>query len=210
MYELNDGETEKLVFVPPYEMVDLGLNVKWANMNLGAKNITDSGLYFQWGDTGGYKATQASVTPDYSKYYDSSTQTYTKYNSTDKLTTLEASDDAATVNMGSKWRMPTKEEFLELIEGTNYEAVTINGIDGIRFISKSNNNWIFIPLTYEIHSQKFSTERQEMCMTSSLSDEADWIWCACYDDLKNHTFKLEEFKRHYFYTIRAVENKTVS
>ena len=36
------------------EYVDLGLSVKWANMNVGAESETDYGLYFQWGDTVGY------------------------------------------------------------------------------------------------------------------------------------------------------------
>lgn len=43
-----------------YTMVDLGLpsGLKWANMNVGATNPEDYGLYFQWGDTVGCTSEQ--------------------------------------------------------------------------------------------------------------------------------------------------------
>ena len=37
-----------------YNMVDLGLSVKWADRNVGAKNPEHYGSYFQWGDTDAY------------------------------------------------------------------------------------------------------------------------------------------------------------
>ena len=40
-----------------YEFVDLGLSVKWATYNVGATSPEESGLFFQWGDTQGYKVT---------------------------------------------------------------------------------------------------------------------------------------------------------
>lgn len=40
-----------------YEFVDLGLSVKWATCNVGATKPEESGLFFQWGDTQGYKVT---------------------------------------------------------------------------------------------------------------------------------------------------------
>ena len=33
------------------EAIDLGLSVKWANMNVGATKVTDFGLFFAWGET---------------------------------------------------------------------------------------------------------------------------------------------------------------
>ena len=33
------------------EAVDLGLSVKWANMNVGAKTTSGFGSYFAWGET---------------------------------------------------------------------------------------------------------------------------------------------------------------
>ena len=42
-----------------YEWVDLGLpsGTKWATCNVGATSPEESGLFFQWGDTKGYKVT---------------------------------------------------------------------------------------------------------------------------------------------------------
>lgn len=130
----------------PYTMVDLGLpsGLKWANMNVGATSPEDYGLFFQWGDTVGYTAEQIDAGvkdfSDWSTYcdtdeiittterewdeegekwleYDVKTVTFKKYG-TNKLTTLESSDDAASVHMGDGWRMPTRDEVLELIQNT--------------------------------------------------------------------------------------------
>ena len=51
---------------------------------------------------------------------------------------LKPKVDAATVNMGSKWRMPTVKEGVELWENTNYEVAEINGVKGGKFISKTD------------------------------------------------------------------------
>ena len=47
--------------------------------------------------------------------------TMTKYNSTDHKSTLDPEDDAAHVNMGSDWRMPTKDDIIELLQNTTQE-----------------------------------------------------------------------------------------
>ena len=50
--------------------------------------------------------------------------------------------------MGGDWRMPTKAECQELLNGTTNEWVTNyngTGINGRKFISKTNGNSIFIP-----------------------------------------------------------------
>ena len=36
--------------VVKFEFVDLGLSVKWANMNMGAKSSIENGLYFAWNE----------------------------------------------------------------------------------------------------------------------------------------------------------------
>ena len=64
-------------------------------------------------------------------------------------------DDAAHVNMGGKWRMPTGSyssstdkfdgDWGELLNNTTHEVVTINGVQGILFTSKINEHQLFIP-----------------------------------------------------------------
>lgn len=141
-----------------YKYVDLGLpsGLLWATMNVGANSETDYGLYFQWGDTQGYTASEvgsgeekkAFKWSDY-KYGNggSSAADMTKYNSTDKKTTLDLKDDAARVNMGGNWRMPTEAEFQELINNTTSQQVTNyngSGISG-RLFTASNGNTLFFP-----------------------------------------------------------------
>jgi hypothetical protein len=145
-----------------YEMVDLGLSVKWANKNVGASNPEDAGLYFQWGDTVGYTADQVGKDKvfDWNNYKFGTSSNLTKYNSTDGLKVLESSDDAATVHMGSQYRMPTSAEIQELISGTTQSFIDIDGneyikgtdivniergkLKGVKFTG-SNGNSIFIP-----------------------------------------------------------------
>ena len=78
----------------------------------------------------------------------------TKYNTStdygknpDDKTTLDSEDDAARVNMGGDWRMPTEAECQELLNNTTNEWATINGVSGRKFTSKINGNSIFIPAT---------------------------------------------------------------
>jgi uncharacterized protein (TIGR02145 family) len=153
---VEDNEVKYDPYVPPY--VDLGLpsGTKWARMNVGAESETDTGLYFQWGDISGYTASQVGSGEgqkyfgwaDYKYNPSGDGSTMTKYNKTDKLTTLEASDDAAIANLGSDWRMPTEAEFNELLNGTTNEWVTNyqgTNVNGRLFTSKTNGNTLFFP-----------------------------------------------------------------
>jgi len=127
-----------------YTYVDLGLpsGIKWATCNVGADNPWDFGGYFAWGETVPYGKSDVSNAHnhDYTgntsyvkTYFDMETYKYsticnnvwclTKYNSdkdygtvVDNKTTLDLEDDAAHVNMGGSWRMPTINEYDELIQ----------------------------------------------------------------------------------------------
>lgn len=146
------------------EYVDLGLpsGNLWATCNLGAETETDYGLYFQWGDTKGYKGACVESESDgnddmhyfdWSKYKFNTQEGLTKYNNIDNKTVLDVEDDAVVVVLGGDWRMPTSEEFLELIDNTDpgdganqYGWVTNyngTGINGILRKSKTNGNTIF-------------------------------------------------------------------
>ncbi len=134
-----------------YEWVEIG-GIKWATKNVGALTVTDYGQYFSWGGVNGFTADQ--VTGDcHSKSFfwtdyelgdgGSAASNMTKYNSTDGKTVLEAEDDAATVNMGSGWRMPTTAEFQALGTATtsawtaDYEG---SGVAGLVLTSKADTS----------------------------------------------------------------------
>lgn len=107
---------------------------KWAKMNVGASSETDAGLYFAWGETTGYTASQvgngegqkAFSWDDYALTEDSGS-TMSKYNTSDNKTHLELTDDAASVNMGGDWHMPNRAQCLELFKETKNGFVTSDG-----------------------------------------------------------------------------------
>ena len=142
-----------------YEYVNLGLpsGLLWAKCNIGAEKESDYGLYFQWGDVVGYKEDEVGSGEgkkyfdwsDY-KYCNGSDETLTKYctsssyGTVDNLTTLEPSDDAATINMGGSWRMPSLEEYEELLNNTTNTWTTVEGVNG-RLFTGNNGNTLFFP-----------------------------------------------------------------
>ena len=72
------------------------------------------------------------------------------YGTVDNKAVLEAMDDAASVALGGKWRMPTYEEWKELLNTDNcsWTWATIDGINGYKVQSRKSgytDNWIFLP-----------------------------------------------------------------
>ncbi len=176
-----------------HEFVDLGLpsGTLGANCNVGATNPEDYGDYFAWGETSpkevyndsnynycvetycvvdgesyGYKLT---------KYCNDSRFGYRGF--TDDLTTLEPSDDAATVNWGDAWRMPTYEEMVELNDYCIRTRTTQNGINGL-LVTGPNGNSIFLPAAggyNNLNSANYLDEvgEQAMYWSSSLGHFGD-------------------------------------
>ena len=132
----------------PEGAVDLGLpsGTLWADRNIGADSPEGYGDYFAWGETRP-KSTYSWSTYKYCK---GSYNTLTKYctdsscGTVDNKTVLEPSDDAATANWGSNWRMPTHAEQEELIEKCTWTWTTRNGVNGYK-VTGPNGNSIFLP-----------------------------------------------------------------
>ena len=120
----------------------------WATENIKDENGNE--LYFAWGETQGYTLGQVGTDKNFSweDYKFGPDTAITKYNETDGLTVLEPEDDAATVNWGEGWRMPTKEEFEELLANTEYEWTEVDGVQGAKFTSKVDgytDKFLFFP-----------------------------------------------------------------
>ena len=132
-----------------HEWVDLGLpsGTKWATMNVGATTPEGYGNYYAWGET----TTKSTYNWSTYKWCRGTASTMTKYctssssGTADNKTTLELSDDAAYVNWGTSWRMPTNAEVLELEEKCTWTWTTKNGVKGYNVVSKTNGNSIFLP-----------------------------------------------------------------
>ena len=127
-----------------HEYVEIG-GIKWATCNVGALQPTDSGLYFQWGDTQGFTAEQVLNGERYfnwNNYKYGTCDNLTKYNTNDHKRLLDPCDDAATFNMGSGWRMPTEADFNALTAATTNAWVTDyqgSGVNGRLFTDKKDN-----------------------------------------------------------------------
>lgn len=147
--ESNKVEYNPLSPTPSHEYVEIG-GVKWATMNIGANSITDTGLYFAWGDTQGYTAAQVGTDKNFTwndyKYTNDGGSTMSKYNSSDGLTTLQASDDAAQAAWGGNWRMPTTAEFQALGTATTSAWTQVDGVYGLQCTDKTDSSKVlFFP-----------------------------------------------------------------
>ena len=107
----------------PNNCVDLGLasGLLWAKCNLGTTDPTQLGDYYAWGET----STKKKYYSDNYKHFkiDGGIKVL-KYNEKDGKTVLDLNDDAARANIGAGYRIPTKEDWEELLEDCKWEAVT--------------------------------------------------------------------------------------
>lgn len=107
----------------PNNCVDLGLasGLLWAKCNLGTTEPTQLGDYYAWGET----STKKKYYSDNYKHFkiDGGIKVL-KYNEKDGKTVLDLNDDAARANIGAGYRIPTKEDWEELLEDCKWEAVT--------------------------------------------------------------------------------------
>lgn len=188
-----------------YTWVDLGLSVKWATMNVGATTPEDYGYYFAWGETAEKK--------DYSwstyKHCKGTSSTLTKYctdseyGTMDNKTTLEAEDDAAHVNWGGTWRMPTDAEWTELRGQCTWEWTTQNGINGYLVTSKKNGNSIFLPASgYRDDADLYDVGSGGYWWSSSLDE--DYSGIAYYVGFDSNDVSRSLSNRYYGLSVRPV------
>lgn len=118
----------------------MGLSVRWATCNLNADNPEDFGSHYAWGE----------ITPknfysweNYAYYLGSAT---TCINIGDKISGTQF--DAAYMNMGGTWRMPTQAEQIELIVNCYWKWIYKNKVRGMEAKSKKNGNTLFFPIGY--------------------------------------------------------------
>lgn len=122
------------------EVVDMGVSVKWRSFNLGTTSLEENGSFFAWGET------EPKTEYNWStyKWSEGETNTLTKYcyteaqGAVDNKLRLDLEDDAARTILGGKWRIPTGDEFMELVRNCTIEYVIIEklNIRGFNFVSK--------------------------------------------------------------------------
>ena len=183
----NDGgfsaSCKVTVVLPDTKAVDLGLSVKWADINLGAYAPEVLGDYYAWGATepnpsGDYSWTKCPYCSDgygekFNKYVPMGKMSYWGGSgSPDNKRKLEPGDDAATARLGGKWRTPTYEEIEELFKMCDTEWTTLNNVNGLKFTSKTNGNSIFLPAAGSRNGNSLNYAGEEgLYMSSSLATD---------------------------------------
>ena len=182
-----------------YEYVDLGLSVKWATCNIGASSPEQTGLYFAWGETTGYTAEQVT----------NGERLFTKdvYNAGPAAsinTDLTLEQDAAHVNLGGNWRMPTEAEYQELID--NCDVTWTNDYNGTKvsgriFTSKVNGKLVFFPAAGICNSSSVKSVG-----SSGIYWSASWRSSSLARDLFFHSsgHYTSDGGRVYGYSVRGV------
>lgn len=194
------------------ELVDLGLpsGTKWAKRNIAARRPSDQGAYFAWGEIDGhFTVTDEKMYgwDDY-KYADSSESDLNKYDSNDDKTVLDKDDDAAYVSSGGALRMPTSDEFDELLNHTDNKWITVNGMNGVIFMNKSDHSKaIFIPASGYYYEGVNDVLGVECCLWSSTLNK-DEEFAAKYCCMSEDGFlNVFDDLRCAGMSVRGVENK---
>ena len=178
---------ECVVSVIPDGTVDLGLSVYWATCNLSEEGFVSSpekyGDYYAWGET----QTKEEYNWETYIWCNGTAKSLTKYNNKSSCGTvdnkfiLESSDDVAHVKLGGKWRIPTVEEWEELLSNctstwvTNYNGT---GVSGRLVKSKKNYSVLFLPTAGLLYnSTYYEVGRSGLYWSSSLNtDKPEQVW----------------------------------
>ncbi len=201
------------VFFKP-EAVDLGLpsGILWATCNVGATAPEEYGDYFAWGEVEPKSYYNWENEGDYKwgvyNYYDAENKGMTKYNKTDGKTVLDPEDDAAAVNWGGDWRMPTSAELEELCNRNNCTWTWTTdyngtGVAGRIVTSKTNGNSIFLPAAgYRVDSSLYGAGSDGNYWSSSLSTSSPDY--ANYLDFYSVVYVWYDYYRCRGLSVRAV------
>ncbi len=213
-------------YVPPVpEAVDMGLpsGVKWATFNLGAGAPEEYGDYYAWGETEPYYTEGHAQDNPCSNWKDGKSEGYvwstykwcegsesslTKYFIDDDKMELDLEDDAASANWGGDWRMPTQEDWAELMANCNWTWTTRNGVNGQLATSRLNNNSIFFPAagdrqgTYFYHAGSTGGYWSSTVNPETTSN-------ARYADFYSATIRFANAPRYYGFPVRPVSDEDV-
>lgn len=116
--DINDGRRKLTDAGRAAEAVDLGLSVKWATYNVGSTAPAVVGDYIAWADTTA-RADYSIANNIHGSLYNSTTGTWDYSDLELNGTDLPMKWDAANANWGGAWRMPTLQEWTELMDNDN-------------------------------------------------------------------------------------------
>ena len=204
----SDGGFTATCSVQVLSYVDLGLpsGTRWAPYNLGATKPEDCGDYYAWGEVetksifrrANYKWGYTCVKYCFQEPY------------MDQIENLELADDAAYVNWGENWRVPSEQDFQELLTYCTMTRETYYGINGVRATSTINGNSVFFPKAGYMSESLYQEGVNSYYWTSNVSTE-DNSRAIIYISTKDTVFSRKDNEwRYYGNSIRPVyiKNKT--
>lgn len=149
----------------PANIVDLGLSVLWSTTNVGAASITDAGTYFAWGDT----APKSYYGPKNDATFGMEYEKLVSEGYLPDGVHLAPDHDAATITLGSDWRMPTIEEIKELLANSTKGYSLLDGTGGL-LAQTRNGASIFFPLT-GCYAESFKVPQTAHYWTSDFTNK---------------------------------------
>lgn len=194
-FEYDDGEIKNVYYgnvncvtgirsgITPGQCIDMGLpsGTKWAAWNIGANKPEAIGGQYGWGEpTGEYfeqpfsAPGQSGITgeegnPGYTTY----PEVVPHYGGENPLSNISGSRwDIANAKWGNGWKLPSKSQIEELLDDNNtiIQSYTLHGVYGVRIISKTNGNKIFIPYSYKDY---VTNQRSTYLWTGTLDVNSD-------------------------------------
>ena len=176
-----------------HEWVDLGLpsGVKWATCNVGASTPGDYGNHYAWGEIVAIENGNYSIGRLYGKQ------------AVDIGANVDY--DASSYSWGGGWRMPTKEEFEELINNCDWRWDDQDGHEGYLITSQHTELSIFLPSTGYIEDDyNLTYARVSGCYWSSSPSKGKKDAYALYFDNWGHGYQMKSVNRGVRRSIRPV------
>ena len=226
-----------------HKPIDLGIDIGgkriyWSDRNLGASTETDFGDYYAWGETETYYEDGHAYDNPCSNWKDGKSSGYvwpsykwgtwsslSKYNSDDKLTTLQLVDDAAYKTLGNKYRMPTTTEFNALFatqtDTGNYTWTWCDGnktkyndstVGGWKIKRNTSSATIFLPAAGNRISVDHSYVNNRLCyywtssLVSSLVNKAYSMIFDSKDESHPYPYLSDNYDRYFGLSIRPISD----
>ena len=172
--------------------VDLGLSVLWADCNVGGDSESPIGGLYGWADPSGEKTSQ-----NIRDYLDIAGGMYVKTPQNISGTQY----DIATVKWGQGWKMPSKENWKELVDKCKWTKEKAFHVSGYR-VEGPNGNSIFLPNTGLRFGETISNTDAGYYWTSEMAQNDRECACYYYFDGDKHNDIVTT--RNYVYSGRAV------
>lgn len=187
--------------------VDLGLSYLWATRNVDssqsngfAASPESYGDLFSWGNIEGHK---------YGSNYIFNSENYANTPGatlTGNISATDSAHDAALANCGSPWRMPTRTIFIELYNNTDNEWTTINGINGYKFMNKSDHSrYIFMPAAGQGWASGYALENSYGIYNYSEQQSSNYSFLYQFDSERLVT--VNQNSKYYGRSVRPIRQK---